>query len=233
VDFRKWSFSYLAASSDQPKAILANGRELAVAHTARIAAMIPLDPEQAIANAVPMVIRQDLPPSIVALLEQRVNRKASLTVNGNAPLPGQENSPDFKPYTRVISTEEGEHWNAYVYGKRGQQRSLSSTFINGISVGYDMAVSDSRVRQLEVGERPAPGDREVVESCPVSQEETVVARTESGTLPPITEETPAFETAERVIYVGNSGHHRPSQPSLHSRHLPRSPHRSAVRGGVP
>ncbi len=206
VDFRNWANSYLAAPLDQRAAMLKNGEEFAKMHTQRIAEMIRLDPEQAIANAVPMVIRQDLPPSIVELLEKRVNLKAALTVNGNAPLPGQENSPDFKPYTRLVSTEDGDHWNAYVYGKRGQQRSLDSTYINGISVGYDMAVADSTVRQLEVGERPVPGDREVVESCPVSKEETVVARTDSGTLPPVTAETPAFETAERVIYVCSGGH---------------------------
>jgi len=206
ADFRDWAGSYLAAPKNQQAAMLEKGRELAVAHTRRIAEMIPLDPEQAIANAVPMVIRQDLPESIVSLLENRVRLKAALIVNGNIPLPGQENSPDFKPYTRVVSTEEGEHWNAYVFGKRGQQQTLSSTSINGISVGYDMAIADSPLRRLENGERPVPAGREVVESCPVSEKETVVERTETGTLPPVTEETPAFETPERIIYVCSGGH---------------------------
>jgi autotransporter-associated beta strand protein len=205
-DFRDWAQSYLSAPRGQRDAMLEKGKELAVAHTRRIAEMIPLDPEQAIANAVPMVIRQDLPESIVSLLENRVRLKAALIVNGNIPLPGQENSPDFKPYTRVVSTEEGEHWNAYVFGKRGQQQTLSSTSINGISVGYDMAVADSPLRQLENGERPVPAGRQVVESCPVSDKETVVERTETGTLPPVTEETPAFETPERIIYVCSGGH---------------------------
>ncbi len=205
-DFRDWAQSYLSAPRGQRDAMLEKGKELAVAHTRRIAEMIPLDPEQAIANAVPMVIRQDLPESIVSLLENRVRLKAALIVNGNIPLPGQENSPDFKPYTRVVSTEEGEHWNAYVFGKRGQQQTLSSTSINGISVGYDMAVADSPLRQLENGERPVPAGRQVVESCPVSDKETVVERTETGTLPPVTEDPPAFETPERIIYVCSGGH---------------------------
>ena len=205
-DFRDWAQSYLSAPRGQRDAMLEKGKELAVAHTRRIAEMIPLDPEQAIANAVPMVIRQDLPESIVSLLENRVRLKAALIVNGNIPLPGQENSPDFKPYTRVVSTEEGEHWNAYVFGKRGQQQTLSSTSINGISVGYDMAVADSPLRQLENGERPVPAGRQVVESWPVSDKETVVERTETGTLPPVTEDPPAFETPERIIYVCSGGH---------------------------
>jgi PKD domain len=204
--FRTWADSYLAASAEQKVEMLENGQQLAAEHTRRIAEMIRLDPEQAIANAVPMVIRQDLPKSIVSLLEERVRVRAALIVNGNAPLPGQENSPDFKPYTRVVSTEDGENWNAYVYGKRGMQRTLSSTSINGISVGYDMAVADSPVRRLEAGERPVPDGRELVESCPVSKKETVVERTDIGSLPPITEETPAFETPERIIYVCSGGH---------------------------
>jgi autotransporter-associated beta strand protein len=206
ADFRQWTQSYLAAPADQRAEMLKQGKQLASAHTRKIAEMIRLDPQQAIASAVPMVVRQDLPEEIVSLLEERVNRRASLIVNGNLPLPGQENDPNFKPYTRVVSTERGEHWNAYVFGKRGQQQTLSSTSINGISVGYDMAVADSPVRQLEPGERPLPDGREVVESCPVSKEETTVARTETGALPAVTEETPAYETPERVVYVCNGGH---------------------------
>ncbi|OYV06296.1 MAG: hypothetical protein CFE26_07060, partial [Verrucomicrobiales bacterium VVV1] len=205
-EFHEWAKTYLATPENQRAAMLAEGATRAKAHTKAIAEMIRLDPEQAIANAVPMAIRQDLPQSIVELLEERVRMRAALTVNGNAPLPGQENDPDFKPYTRVVSNDAGEHWNAFVYGKRGSQRSLASSSINGIAVGYDMAVADSPVRQLEIGERPVSDGREVVESCPVSKEETAVARTESGTLPPVTGETPAFETPERVIYVCSGGH---------------------------
>lgn len=183
ADFRRWARAYLAAPADQRGSMLAEGKELAKRHTATIRAMIPLDPEQAIAHAVPMVIRQDLPDSIVSLLENRVNMRASLDVIGHVPLPGQENSPDFKPYTRMVSTEDGDNWNAYVYGKRGQQHSLSSTSINGISVGYDMAVADSPLRRLENGERPIDDGRAIVESCPVSGEVTTVERTESGSLP--------------------------------------------------
>lgn len=206
ADFRNWAEAYLAAPDAEKATMLAEGKKLAVIHTRRIAELIPLDPELAITQAVPMVIRQDLPDSIVELLEERVNIKAALTVHGIAPLPGQETSPDFTPYARLVSTSETQHWNAYVYGKRARQRSLSATFINGIAVGKNMAVADSRVRQLEVGERPVPADREVVENCPISQKETVVARMENGDLPAVTAETPVFETAERVIFVCQGGH---------------------------
>lgn len=204
--FRTWADEYLAASDSERVAMRKAGHELAVAHTFEIAKLIRIDPEQALAKAVPMVIRQDLPRSIVSLLEERVRVRAELIVNGNVPLPGQEGATDFKPYTRVVSTVDGRHWNAFVYGQRGMQRSLFATSINGISVGPDMAVADSTVRQLENGERPQLDGREVVEACPVSDEVMVVGKTEQGELPPITENTPAFETPERIIYVCSGGH---------------------------
>ena len=184
----------------------AEGAELARSHTAAIAKLIRRDPEQAIANAVPMVIRQDLPPAIVDLLEKRESLKASLNVYGNVPLPGDEASADFEPYTRSVTTDDGAYWNAFVYGKRSGQRTLTRASIHGISVGTDMAVADSTARQLEVGERPQFTGREVVEVCPVSGKSTPVERTDEGSLPAVTAETPAIETAERVIFVCSGGH---------------------------
>lgn len=93
ADFRDWAKSCLAALRDQQVKLLGKSEELAVI---RIAEMIRLDPGQAIANAV-----QD---RTVALLEKHVRLKDALTVNGNAPLPGRENSPDFKLHTRVAPT---------------------------------------------------------------------------------------------------------------------------------
>ena len=206
TDFRKWAETYLATPENLRRAMLPTGMERAKAHTAAIAELIRKDPEQAIANAVPMVIRQDLPAGIVGLLENRVSMKASLNVYGNVPLPGMEAAADFEPYTRSVSQEDGSHWNAFVYGKRASQRTISTASINGISVGKDMAVADSPLRQLEPGERPNPAGRDVVEVCPVSKKETVVERTESGKLPAVTDATPAFETPERIVYVCSGGH---------------------------
>ena len=40
----------------------------------------------------------------------------------------------------------------------------------------------------------------------MSEKETVVERTATGDLPAVTAETPAFETAERIVYVCSGGH---------------------------
>jgi Cadherin-like beta sandwich domain/Calx-beta domain/PKD domain len=204
--FRDWSNDYRTAAPDERAAMLAKGAALAEAHTREIAVLIRKDPRAAIENAVPMVIRQDLPASIVALLEDRVSMKAALNVYGNVPLPGSEPAPDFEPYTRSVTTEDGQYWNAFVYGRRAAQRTLSLASLNGISVGADMAIAESPVRQLEHGERPNTAGREVVESCPVSGQATPVERTTQGALPAVTEETPAYETPERIVYVCSGGH---------------------------
>jgi hypothetical protein len=204
--FRNWAGDYLNAPAAGRAALETRGAELAREHTQAIAELIRKDPRAAIENAVPMVVRQDLPAGIVALLEDRVSLKASLNVYGNVPLPGQEASPQFEPYTRSVTTADGGYWNAFVYGKRAAQRTLSLASLNGIAVGADMAIAESPLRLLEHGERPNATGREVVEACPVSGNATPVERTDLGALPAVTEETPAFETPERIVYVCSGGH---------------------------
>ena len=205
-DFLAWAGSYLAAAPEERAALEQRGLELAREHTKAIAALIRRDPQQAIANAVPMVIRQNLPPRVVALLEKRINLKGALEVYGSVPGVDGAPPPGWEPYTRSVTTPDGGFWNAFVYGSRASQRTASVASLNGIAVGVDMAVADSPLRPLEPGERPNASGREVVEVCPVSGEATPVERTEQGQLPAVTEETPAFETPERIVYVCSGGH---------------------------
>jgi hypothetical protein len=202
--FREWSDVFINAPLSEKPALLAEGQAFAKEHTKELAKLIKTDPQAAIAHAVPMVVRQKLPPEIVGLLEERPRLRGDYEVYGNVPLPGQEGSTE--PYTRTVISSDGKRWNAYVYGKRQMQRSMTNVSLNGVSVARDMAVSDSPVRVLEVGELPLADGRQVVDVCPVSGIETEVAMTQAGAPPPVTEETPAFETPEQVIYVCSGGH---------------------------
>ncbi|MBK8035658.1 MAG: hypothetical protein IPK22_00765 [Verrucomicrobiaceae bacterium] len=196
-----WFSEYTANRSPES---LELGKAYAKHHTAEIAKLIVSDPQLAIESAVPMVVRQKLPKEIVALLEDRVRVRADYEVYGNAPLEGQEAT--MEPYTRTVTTADGKRWNAHVYGKRQWQRSTLNASLNGVAVGREMAVSDSPLRVLEVGELPQSDGREVVEACPVSGIETPVEKAPDGSLAAVSEETPAFETPERVIYVCSGGH---------------------------
>jgi hypothetical protein len=199
--FTAWFSEYSANPSPES---LELGKDYAKQHTAEIAKLIVSDPQLAIESAVPMVVRQKLPKEIVALLEDRVRVRGDYEVYGNTPLPGQEATTE--PYTRTVTTEDGKRWNAHVYGKRQWQRSTMNASLNGVAVGREMAVSDSPLRVLEVGEVPQGDGRTVVEACPVSGIETPVEKAPDGSLAAVSEETPAFETPERVIYVCSGGH---------------------------
>jgi len=202
--FRDWAAQYLAAPGGERAALLARGEALAAAHTRELAPMIRQNPERALANAVPMAIRQDLPPSVVAQLEERIRTKGALEIYANVPNP--DAPVPVEPYTRTFTTPDERRWNAFTFGQRGAQRTISATSVNGIAIAQDMAVADSLVRQLEIGERPVADGRPVTTACPVSGIETPVEQKPDGALPPITPETPAFETAERLVYVCSGGH---------------------------
>lgn len=204
AEFREWSGRFLAAAGAGNRPALEEGMKLAKEHTREIARMIRSDPQAAIAHAVPMVIRQDLPPEIVALLEERPRLRGDYLVSAMLPLAGQEDK--VSPYARKVMSKDGRSWNAHVYGRRAWQRTMTDISINGVAVEKDMAVSDSPLRVLEAGERPVADEREVVEVCPVSGDKTEVEKTESGELPPVSEETPAYETPEQVVYVCRGGH---------------------------
>lgn len=205
TEFRAWSGQFLRAAPDARMAMIEVGQAYAKEHTKQIAKMIKTDPQAAIAHAVPMVVRQNLPAEIVTLLEERPRLRGDYEVYGNVPAPGQEAT--IEPYTRTVSSSDGRRWNAYVYGRRQMQRSTVNVSLNGIAVGRDMAVSDSPVRVLEVGEVPETAGRQVVDVCPISGIETPVEKATASAPPPaVTEETPAFETPERVIYVCSGGH---------------------------
>lgn len=194
----------MQAEGEARAALLEEGKALAREHTQEIARLIRLDPQLAIALAVPMVVRQKLPSEILALLEERPRLRGDLEVFGNVPLEGQQAA--VEPYTRTVTSGDGKRWNAYVYGKRQWQRTLTNVSLNGIAVARDMAVSDSPVRVLEVGELPVEGGRDVVTACPVSGIETEMEAGAASVLPEITADTPAFETPERIIYVCSGGH---------------------------
>ncbi len=204
ASFRLWSDLFFAAPLSERPALLVEGQAFAKEHTKEIAKLIKVDPQAAIAHAVPMVIRQRLPKEIVGLLEERPRLRGDYEVYGNVPLPGQEDTTE--PYTRTVTGRDGRRWNAYVYGKRQMQRTMTNVSLNGVSVARDMAVSDSPIRVLEVGEVPMAEGRQVVDVCPVSGIETEVEKTPEGAPPAVTEETPAFETPEQVIYVCSGGH---------------------------
>lgn len=204
--FRGWASEYLDATPVEKEAMEKSGIELAQKHTQAIAALIKSDPRKAIEDAVPMAVRQRLPEIVVNHLEQRVNVQGSLNVFGNVPDASKGLVYTTPPITRTVTTEDGRQWRAYTYGKRAGQGTRLVASLNGVAVGKDFAVSESPLRKLENGERPVANGRPVVDQCPISGIVTPVPPPQKGQLPPISPETPAFETSQRVVYICSGGH---------------------------
>ncbi|HEY2573567.1 MAG TPA: hypothetical protein VGH65_05835, partial [Verrucomicrobiaceae bacterium] len=198
--------NYFATAPAERAALEAHGVQLAMEHTMALAALIRTDPKSAIEHAVPMVARQDLPPLIVSRLEERVNVQGAFKVIGAVPDGVQNTEKQAAPISRRVTAQDGREWRAYTYGTRAQMGTRLAASLNGVAVGGDFAVSDSPLRILEVGERPLPRGREVIKECPVSGITSPVTSGPQGNLPPISSNTPAYETSQRIVYVCSGGH---------------------------
>ena len=72
-NFSDWTRRYLAATPDQRDGLEAGGVALALARRPLFKQLIQDDPRRAYELAVPRVVRQELPPAIIAQLEKPVS----------------------------------------------------------------------------------------------------------------------------------------------------------------
>ncbi len=198
--FNSWAAEYVAAAPEARPALLSRGIAAAAERRPALAALIKNDPREALESAVPMVVRQELPPEIVALLEERVNVRGFFGVLGV--VPGSAPEPAIR---REVRTDDGTRFRAHVYGERTFQKTTERAPIAGIAIDRELAVSERRVRPLETGEIP-DASKPIAESCPISGLATAVVRTPGGALPAITPETPAVEAGGVIYYLCHGGH---------------------------
>ncbi len=194
ADFQRWAVEYAGAYPEERPGMLGRGQALARAHRARMKELIFTDPRRALEEAVPMVLRQELPGEITTLLESRVNARGRLDVLALAPGNGGEAG-----IRRVFTDGEGQRFEASVYGRRAAQRTTREAMVHGVALDGVLALHQDPVRPLEPGERLKAGEP-VIESCPVSGEETTLPTPE---IPP---GTPAVETGGRVLVLCSGGH---------------------------
>lgn len=200
--FAAWSQQYLAADEEARRALLVEGAALAKGHREGMKALILRDPKRALELAVPMVTRQKLPDEILRMLEERISGVGALEVLAVSP-----DSDPSEPVVRHIARIGDREWRSYVYGRRSNEMSKERTMMNGIAVDRIMAVGESPVRPLEIGEVPDRG-KEIVEKCPVSGLSTGIEREPGEEFPPVTEETPAVEAGDQIIFLCDGGHIR-------------------------
>ncbi len=145
--FDSWAADYLGAPSETARAdLLREGEHLAQARRKELAQVIQSDPQRALELAVSYGVRKRLPATIKELLEERVSGRGDFSLISCTPLPGRESEvpPDFR---RVAINHR--KYEAFVYGRRLQQRSQSGISIHGVAVDKYLAVSADPLRLLE------------------------------------------------------------------------------------
>lgn len=191
--------------------MVAEGEKLADAHRKALGKMIPESPKAALENAVPMVVRQDLPPQIVAKLEQRLNKRGELALLGAVPAATgvQLSSPPifrmFMPEKPIENQAAPEIYRAFVYGDRARMRTVKSARVSGVVVDGQLAVLDSPIRRLETGERLDPA-KPVDEVCPISGETTILSQNTAEQVSPVTDKKVVVEDDKRIIVLCSGGH---------------------------
>jgi len=174
VEFLDWLDRYRGASRPIEKsALLAEGERLAAQRRDFMFDLIQSDPEAALAAAVPMAMRDELPESIQALIEERVSGRGFF---------GVQVADDFELNRREVRREvvvNGQRYEAFVYGARENHPTRKSVPLRGIAVSSPnsqtgrkrLAVHADPVRRLESGERAQQYAAGKV--CPVSQRPTI------------------------------------------------------------
>ncbi len=182
--FKEWTGRYLDAAPAQRPGLVAEGVVLAGRRRPVFKQLIQSDPQRALLEAVPMVVRQDLPAEVTALLEERVNRRGVLRVYQGVGLDNAAPAPTH----RIAELETGRTYAAHVYGRRTESvQWVADASVNGVALDNDLAVNENPFRPLEVGERPDP-DKPAVAVCPVSGKDSV---DDEWIGQPIVEATPA------------------------------------------
>ncbi len=202
-EFLDWSGRFLKANEFERYALEAEGRRLAEVRRPVFKELIKTDPRRALEKAVPMVVRQKLPVSILAQLEDRVNEVGVMRVMQGVPMPG-EPLPRTSLTIREVEMKSGKTYRAHVYGLREALVTWTpNASLNGVAMDADFAVNEQPSRTLEIGEIP-PAGKPAVTDCPVSGKQVFKDATAITEI--ITADTPAVETATETLYFCNTMH---------------------------
>ncbi len=197
--FSSWTQTYLAAKPDERPALVAQGVALAEARRPVFHELIRTNPREALARAVPMVVRQQLPEEITSLLEKRVADRGVIRVYQGVG-PGNTGAV---PTHRVAELKSGQTYEAHVYGRREQSVLwVPDASVNGVAIDADLAINEDPIRPLEVGEIP-DATKPAISVCPVSG---ITSHEPEASPAPITDETPAVEAYGEIVYLCNGSH---------------------------
>ena len=206
--FTAWASQYTQADAATRAQAVAEGVKLAQERRAVVKDWIRHDPERALAAAVPIKVREQLPAEVTTWLEQRVSGQGELTLLGATPAPGGTvPEPIFRR-----AYVGGQEFFAYTYGRRATLPTLDSVSLHGVAIDDVIAVSDSPVRELEPGE--TANGRPVEEQCPVSGITTPLAASETPAFNGDVKGPKAIEYSGKIVVTCQPGHARKIETTL-------------------
>ena len=153
--FVRWTSRWTASAPSARGALFAEGLALAQTRREALARLIRWDPAAALAQAVPMTVRAQLPAEILAFLEERVSGRGSLSLVQACFRPADTNHDHHDEDLYRSAYVNKREYRAYTYGSRLTDGSLNQTSIIGVAIDRQLAVSDARYRVLESGETPS------------------------------------------------------------------------------
>jgi len=121
---------------------LAHGIELARERRAALKQLIKVDPQAALAHAVPYAVRRELPREIVRLLETPVSTTADLVVEIACGLPGGGSRRE-----QWITLADDRRLQVFSYGDRAEALSKHKLSVHGIIIDDVMAMHDNPLRE--------------------------------------------------------------------------------------
>ncbi len=152
TDFQTWVTTYATLPAEEKARAEAQGVALAEVRREALKTLIKMDPERALARAIPESVRRILPASVSALMEERIDARGTLQVTAaGAPVSARPKGSPVVWHTAVF--EDGRKLQAHVYGRRENQPSRANLPLHGIAVGKRFAVSEWPGRVLEPIER--------------------------------------------------------------------------------
>jgi len=147
--FQEWAGRYARAGAGERPAMVAEGVERATARRLEMRELIQVDPMEALNQSVPRGVRRELPPEVVALLEEPVEGVGDLDVLCETPVPGSAGGRGIVRWTRL----GGVRRLAFVYGERLFHPTQASVALHGVALDGMMAVAESPLRRLEAWEQ--------------------------------------------------------------------------------
>ena len=148
--FADWTRRYLDQPSPETRRALEHeGRELARVRSVDLAELIPGHPQRALELAIPSGIREQMPASIRAFLEEPVDGRGDFGVLAGIPAP--DHTGPFEPVYRTVSVGD-RAWRAYTYDDALLRPTLTDIPIHGIALGGLFALDPNAVRVLDPDE---------------------------------------------------------------------------------